>query len=222
MAHRITIANQKGGVAKTTTAWALAAELAEVGERVLLVDIDSQQSATALYDHYASMGVEVPWSLATENDPAILARLRDVVEYDSIVVDTPGHLADTEALRAAVASSDYVIVPCTPSLVDMRATLRALTEVIVPSGVPYRILITCYDARSPQMAADAAEAFATAGHPVFRTRIRRLKAISDAATVARIPTITPDAETRRAREDYRSLAAEYLADSARLARAGAR
>lgn len=143
----ISIANQKGGVGKTTTAVNLAGCLAARDERVLLVDLDGQGNATS------HLGVEIPesenltsYALLAEAEPDI-EKLAVPVAPNLLLV--PGHIALAEvdiklfsqinrdtrlarALQPIADGVDFVIIDCPPSL--GMATVNALsasTDVVI-------------------------------------------------------------------------------------------
>ena len=152
MAQIFCIANQKGGVGKTTTTVNLAAGLAKVGQRVLMVDLDPQGNAT-MGSGIDKRALEYSvYDVLLESASMAEARVRaDKCGYD--VVGANRELAGAEiemvglnrrekrlktALVSVAGDYDYVLIDCPPSLSLL--TLNGLCSahgVIVPMQCEY-------------------------------------------------------------------------------------
>ena len=152
MGKIIAIANQKGGVGKTTTSVNLAAALGVLEKRVLLIDADPQANATS------GLGVQV-----TPDQPGTYQLLEHTASANQVVVSTsspnldliPAHidlvaieieLVDKEereymlqkALTPLKSNYDFILIDCAPSLGLL--TLNALTaadSVMIPIQCEY-------------------------------------------------------------------------------------
>ena len=112
------VAHRKGGVAKSTTTWFLARELARAGKRVLLRDLDPQQGLRdILRDHGCEDG-RYSKTIALVSDGEPLPFIPDVE-----LIDTPPALDDS---LPGVARADVVIVPAMPEHQAVRALERML------------------------------------------------------------------------------------------------
>ena len=113
----IALISQKGGVGKTTLAIHLATAFEAKGHQTLLVDLDPQTSAAEWKD---ARQAERPYVMAVP--PSRLAKTLEAARENGaevVVLDTAPHSEGT-ALGAARAA-DLILVPCQPSIMDLRA-----------------------------------------------------------------------------------------------------
>lgn len=152
MGKIIAIANQKGGVGKTTTAINLAASLASLEKKVLLVDTDPQANATSGIGIEASTLGHTIYECLCQSLPATEAIIPTQVEGLDIIpshIDLAGadlELMETEkrefilkeVLRHVVDRYDYLLIDCSPSLGLITVnSLVAADSVIIPVQCEY-------------------------------------------------------------------------------------
>ena len=152
MAKIFCIANQKGGVGKTTTTVNLAAGLAQIGQRVLVVDLDPQGNATmgsgidkralelSVYDVLLeSASIAEARQTSPKGGYAVLAANRELAGAEVELVALERRDRRLKAALAAVdANYDFVLIDCPPSLSLLTLNgLCAAHGVVVPMQCEY-------------------------------------------------------------------------------------
>ncbi|TGK61655.1 ParA family protein [Leptospira wolffii] len=150
MKHTLCIANQKGGVGKTTTSVHLAVGLAQKGERVLLVDLDAQNNATSVFPEHSADKQKDSFLIFSEKVPvreiviptrieglSLLPASSRLSQIDILLSGKlDGFFLLKEALEKESETYDWVVIDCPPSLssITMNAFVAA-TGLIVPLQV---------------------------------------------------------------------------------------
>lgn len=149
----VAITNQKGGVGKTTTAVNLSACLAQLGQRVLLIDLDPQANATSGLGLAQEERGSLYSALVEDADPrdfiratrlenlSIIRSHQELAGCEIELAQTGNHLGrlrDVLSPLREMRSFDYVILDTPPSLgVLMTSSLSAADELLVPMQCEY-------------------------------------------------------------------------------------
>jgi chromosome partitioning protein len=153
----ITIANQKGGVGKTTTTVNLAASLSQHGARVLVVDLDPQGNASTALDIDHHVGIESVYNALVEERPLteIVVPVPDMpglfcvpatIDLAGAEIELVPLVAREQRLSRAIeqldlSNFDFVLIDCPPSLGLLTVNaLVAGAEVLIPIQCEYYAL----------------------------------------------------------------------------------
>ena len=207
MGKVISVANQKGGVGKTTTAVNLSALLAKKGKKVLLIDTDPQGNATS------GVGVDKTVSFSVYDvlvDDVEIEKIKN--DYDYVIIDCPPSLG-LVTLNAFTAS-DSVLIPiqceyyALEGLGQLINTINLVKKRLNKELVIEGALLAMYDARtnlSNQVVKEVKNYF---DDKVYKTVIPRNVKLSEAPSYG-MPICMYDARSKGSR-CYDKFAKEFI------------
>ena len=174
-------ANSKGGVGKSTIAVHLAMWLHDHGRRVALVDADHQNSSS-LWATEAEPRLHVVSLNAP--DEIIKQTKRLAREYEHVVID--GLAGLDEVTRAMLLVADMALIPCGPSLLDVRAASLAVQVLesaqLVRDGKPTALFICNKVQPNTRLSRELIETAHSFGIPVAAASIQFRQVYTDAVS----------------------------------------
>lgn len=136
----ISIISGKGGAGKTATTVNLAWSLAkDYNKKVIIVDIDKDKpDALGWKEQGEVSGIttfDVDTILCDDSPKSLINKLKN--DYEFVIIDTPPNFQG-DAFKATL-TSDFVIIPSSPSLSDQKALLKSM-EIAEECRKPYKLL----------------------------------------------------------------------------------
>jgi chromosome partitioning protein len=155
MPHTISFSNQKGGTAKTTSVINLAGTLAEMGKKILVVDVDPQGSLSIGFSVRIPIEEPTTYEVMVDGLPlqSIIQPVRENIDLAPTNINLSvaelqlvGKIRREDKLKNAIASVkdnyDFVLIDCPPSLGLLTINaLAAADKVLIPMSCDYYSMI---------------------------------------------------------------------------------
>jgi chromosome partitioning protein len=197
----VTIASNKGGVGKSTTAIHIAAFLQKLAP-TLLVDNDPNRSSTG----WATRGENgLPFRVVDVNQSLKVGR-----DFEHVVFDTKAR-PDREEMKTLAEGCDLMIVPTTPDAMSIEALMGTVDMLRSINDVKFKILITIIPPYPERDGEEARAMLEENGYPLFASGIREAKAFKQAALAGKIVSEVKSPRAAACWDDYAKVGAELVA-----------